>query len=498
MRVKAVIFMNGVLTTPFGWERLFEDNPWDNSSDNSNAVSYTEVDEESMFIVDEEILTVMDSIVEEHECTDNTCKTLIENSYSGIEPHERPSSSTERAYGSPKSQKDIKRSMECGVPEKTRNQTKWAVKVWKEWATSRNKKLLSDEAPFSCEIEKLSAQLINFWLCRFVLEIRRRDGERYPPTSLYQLCCGLLRHLRAAGRAEVNIFEQAEFHMFRTTLDSEMKRLSSTGQYIHNRQAEPITVEDESLLWELGLLGTTSPTVLLHTLVYMVGLYFALRSGSEHRRLRHTPAQIQLIEKPHSRPYLIYQEDISKTNQGGLHSRTKQPKKVIHYANTTNPDRCFIHIYKTYMSKCPSDRPAGAFYLQPLQKPKGDIWFSKVPCGHNTLQKIVPELMKAAGVTGYFTNHSLRASAATRLFEGGVDEQLIMSRTGHSSREGVRAYKRTTTKLSEVTSNVLNGEYHNGSKREASVSSSDLGTLSKKIVKLWIAVKRTFLLQCYK
>ena len=134
------------------------------------------------------------------------------------------------------------------------------------------------------------------------------------------------------------------------------------------------------------------------------------------------------------------------------------------------------------MSKCPSDRPAGAFYLQPLQKPKGDIWFSKVPCGHNTLQKIVPELMKAAGVSGYFTNHSLRSSAATRLFEGSVDEQLIMSQTGHSSREGVRAFKRTTTKLSEVTSNVLNGEYHNGIKREASVSSSDLGTLSKKIV----------------
>ena len=88
--------------------------------------------------------------------------------------------------------------MECGVLEKTRNQTKWAVKVWTEWATSRNKKLLSDKAPFSCEIEKLSAELINFWLCRFVLEIRRRDGKQYPLASLYQLCCGLLCHLHAA------------------------------------------------------------------------------------------------------------------------------------------------------------------------------------------------------------------------------------------------------------------------------------------------------------
>ena len=77
-----------------GWERLFEDNP-DNSSDNSNAVIYAEVDEESVFIVDEEILTVMDSIIEEHECKYKDCKTVIENSYSGIDPHERPSSSTE-------------------------------------------------------------------------------------------------------------------------------------------------------------------------------------------------------------------------------------------------------------------------------------------------------------------------------------------------------------------------------------------------------------------
>ena len=248
-----------------------------------------------------------------------------------------------------------------------------------------------------------------------------------------------------------------------------MKHLNSTGQYIHKRRAGPITVGDENLLWELGLLGTTSPAVLLHTLVYMVGLYFALRSGSEHRRLRYVPAQIQLIEKPHSRPYLIYQEDISKTNQGGLHSRTKQPKEVIHYANTKNPERCFIHIYKTYMSRCPSDRPAGAFYLQPLSKPKSDTWFSKVPCGHNTLQKIVPKLLGLVGI--------LPPIAATRLFEGGVDEQLIMSRTGHSSREGVRAYKRTSTKLSEVTSDVLNGEHCSGNKREASVLSSDLGTV---------------------
>ena len=64
-----------------------------------------------------------------------------------------------------------------------------------------------------------------------------------------------------------------------------MKRHNSTGQYIQKQQVEPITVELESLLWKLGLLRITSPTVLLNTHVYMVELYFALGSGSDDRWL---------------------------------------------------------------------------------------------------------------------------------------------------------------------------------------------------------------------
>ena len=47
------------------------------------------------------------------------------------------------------------------------------------------------------------------------------------------------------------------------------------------------------------------------------------------------------------------------------------------------------------------DQPGNAFYLTPLLKPKGDVWFSlgfsKVPLGHNRLGQVVPELMKKSG-----------------------------------------------------------------------------------------------------
>ena len=109
-----------------------------------------------------------------------------------------------------------------------------------------------------------------------------------------------------------------------------------------------------------------------------------------------------------------------------------------------------------YNAHCPEDRPDNAFYLKPLEKPRGDCWYTKSPIGHNTLARTINGLFESAGISGHFTNHSLRATAATRMFDAGVDEQLIMNRTGHSSTSGVRSYKRITHGLREMTSSVLN------------------------------------------
>ena len=42
------------------------------------------------------------------------------------------------------------------------------------------------------------------------------------------------------------------------------------------------------------------------------------------------------------------------------------------------------------------------------------------------------------------------------MFDAGLDEQLIMSCTGHSSTGGVRSYKCVTEQLQEKTSTILN------------------------------------------
>ena len=73
--------------------------------------------------------------------------------------------------------------------------------------------------------------------------------------------------------------------------------------------------------------------------------------------------------------------------------------------------------------------------------------------------------MQGDGLEGYKTNHSLRVTAATRLYNAGVDEQLIMQRTGHRSIEGVRIYKRTSEQQQEDVSSLLESKPSSNAKR---------------------------------
>ena len=90
-----------------------------------------------------------------------------------------------------------------------------------------------------------------------------------------------------------------------------MKRLCSLGMGVDQKQAEPLTVEENSL-WEQGLLGDSSPQTVVDTLLFLCGRHFALRSGQEHRSLQ--VMQIELVEPSDASPYLIYTENFSKNN----------------------------------------------------------------------------------------------------------------------------------------------------------------------------------------
>ena len=76
------------------------------------------------------------------------------------------------------------------------------------------------------------------------------------------------------------------------------------------KRAEPITLSEENSLWDQKILGDHSPRALVDTMVYMCGLYFALRRESEHRQLNNS--DIEVVERPGEVAYVVYNESTSK------------------------------------------------------------------------------------------------------------------------------------------------------------------------------------------
>ena len=96
-----------------------------------------------------------------------------------------------------------------------------------------------------------------------------------------------------------------------------------------------------------------------------------------------------------------------------------------------------MRLYKKYMSLRPPDAPPNVFYLKPHPSHSSGYWHYPQPIGHNVLRATVKRLCNGIGLEGYYTNHSLRQTCATRLFREGVEEQQIMNITGHRSSKAV-------------------------------------------------------------
>ena len=112
---------------------------------------------------------------------------------------------------------------------------------------------------------------------------------------------------------------------------------------------------------------------------------------------------------------------------------------------------------KKYLSHMPKENSDNAFYLRALHKLKGDVWYYRRVMGRESLGNVVKNITRKAGFEAHFTNHSLWRSFATRLYEGGVPEQVIVETTGHRSCYGVREYKCTSLTLKREASKTLQG-----------------------------------------
>ena len=149
------------------------------------------------------------------------------------------------------------------------------------------------------------------------------------------------------------------------SLDAEIKRLCSMGLRLKKRQAEPISIKEVNILWGKKCLDEQDPHTLLDTMLFLCGIQFTLRSGEEHRSLPISQCEIKWDEK--GSECLVYTEDTSKVNQGGLSHRIIKPKQVTYYPNKKKSAHCLLRLFQVYLRRRPTECD-DSFYLIPLIK----------------------------------------------------------------------------------------------------------------------------------
>ena len=95
-------------------------------------------------------------------------------------------------------------------------------------------------------------------------------------------------------------------------------------------------------------------------------------------------------------------------------------------------------------------------YVQSMKRPRPNCWYTTQPVGINKLRKTVWSLLKNAGLDGFFTNHSLRRTCATRLFQAGQSIKLVKEITGHIS-DAVYKYQETSDEQRMHLSKIIQG-----------------------------------------
>ncbi len=369
-------------------------------------------------------------------------------------PHPETSSEKPSRFKTATSKQDLQDLAGKSFARSTDRKINWAVNLFRMWCQNR-----IDEGTgegkiswYNIDHDDLDPEVLAHVLPTFINEIKRMDGQDYPPNTVYSIIVMIQLFLEKKGRTW-KLLDGPMFNSVRNMVDNIMKHWSMARIAQKVKRSEPISITDKEEMWDFGVLGEENPDSLRSMVMYLIGLTFALRGGKEHRTLRNPHFDPQIVVKTSEKSrlkYLLYTEDIvTKTNQGGLSGRKLTPKVIKAFGNP-NPQRDLVCLYQKYVSLCPPEPKSDALYKYSLceSNRRPCQWYSDKPLGINSIAKTVGNLMKQAGKSGNFTNHCLRVTAVTRMFEGGIKEQLVKEKTGHKS-DAVRMYKRTSDNLME-------------------------------------------------
>ena len=107
---------------------------------------------------------------------------------------------TNLRFCDPVSPAEIYEKFQQTLPANTSKQNRWAYNVWLTWSNYRNHLKETLASTFYPVPEYINGDVqlkrLDFWMAHFIHEVRRQDGNPYPPKTLENLSAALQRTFR--------------------------------------------------------------------------------------------------------------------------------------------------------------------------------------------------------------------------------------------------------------------------------------------------------------
>ena len=159
--------------------------------------------------------------------------------------------------------------------------------------------------------------------------------------------------------------------------------------------------------------------------------------------------------------FLEFKERATKTRTGENTDTRERPPRA--YANTKNPERCPVELYKIYAEHRPAStlNEYAPFYLaiNNMRKKKATprSWYKTSPIGQNMIGGFVRQMAIGADLSGKYTNHSVRKTLCTNLLQAGVPPTLIQQISGHKDVKSLTNYasasRQQIAQMNDILSN---------------------------------------------
>ena len=329
--------------------------------------------------------------------------------------------SAPRRFPEPTSDEQLAEASKSPPPvelsKNTRKSDNWAMSTFREWMSQRNERCKDrpDELCPEDILETGEPETLSKWLSLFIIEARKQDGCKYPPSSLHSILCALQRIMRRCNARQFNIFElqDSRFQQFHRTMANVFEALQKEDHSRHReiRNIKVITSEEEALLWQRGILGDTSPVSLVRSVFFLNGKNFFLGGGKEHRDLRLS----QFTRKGDHWEFIANRS--KNVRLGGANVR--QENRVFRqYPSPAAGRTCHFYLLDLYFSKLPpSAKQKDVFYYTPVRhlstNPNHPWWYTDHPIGWNRLDRFVKDMFQEAGIAPK-TNHCLKLTGLSQ------------------------------------------------------------------------------------